>query len=163
MRQQESTVVDAVRTIPSALRILVDDRRRLTTMLVAVGHLGDVAGQVLDASRADLVANLRNLQPTLQRLSEVGDVIPQTLGVLLTYPTADTVEQEYFGDYGNLSLTLDVSAKSLLQTFGGPSPVSGGASSQGPGKPGTSLPLPPPVTRWAPTGGIGRLLPGPLS
>jgi hypothetical protein len=38
--------------------------------------------------------------------------------VIITYPTADTVEQEYFGDYGNLSLTLDVSAQSLLQTFG---------------------------------------------
>jgi len=157
VRQQESTVVDAVRTMPSALKTLVDDRHRLTTMLVAVGHLGDVAGQVLDASRADLVANLRNLQPTLQRLAEVGDVIPQTLGVLLTYPTADTVEQEYFGDYGNLSLTIDVSATSLLQTFGGPSP----AGRTPAGRPVS--PLPPPVTRWAPPGGIGGLLRGVLS
>jgi len=158
VRQQEATVVDAVKTMPAALRILVDDRRRLTTMLVAVGHLGDVAGQVLNASRADLVANLRSLQPTLQRLSEVGEVIPQTLGVLLTYPTADTVEQEYFGDYGNLSLTIDVSAKSLLQTFGGPAPVA-----RAPAKADTALPAPPPVTRWAPTGGIGGLLQGTLS
>jgi len=163
VREQESTVVDAVRTMPSALRILVDDRRRLTTMLVAVGHLGDVAGQVVNASRADLVANLRNLQPTLQRLSEVGEVIPETLGVLLTYPTADTVEQEYFGDYGNLSLTLDVSAKSLLETFGGHSPVTGATAGGSTSKPGVRLPLPPPVTRWAPTGGIGKLLQGTLS
>ena len=163
VRHQESTVVDAVRTMPSALRILVDDRRRLTTMLVSVGHLGDVAGQVIDASRADLVANLRNLQPTLQRLSEVGDVIPETLGVLLTYPTADTVEQEYFGDYGNLSMTIDVSATSLLQTFGGHAPADAGTTRGGPAPPGVRLPLPPPVTRWAPTGGIGRLLQGTLS
>jgi phospholipid/cholesterol/gamma-HCH transport system substrate-binding protein len=160
VRNQETTVVEAVRKMPPALGVLVDDRKRLTTMLVAVRHLGDVATHVVDASRADLVANLRSLQPTLARLAEVGDVIPQTLGVLLTYPTADTVEQEYFGDYGNLSLTVDVSAASLLKTFGATPPPVAGASS---GDPTGSVPLPPPVTRWVPPGGIGGLLRGALS
>lgn len=157
VRRQETVVTGALERMPSALRILVDDRRRLTTMLVAVRHLGDVATHVLNASRADLVANLRALQPTLDRLAQVGDVIPQTLGVLLTYPTADTVEQEYFGDYGNLALTLDVSTASLLQTFGGVH-----AATPAPRAPATA-PAAPPITRWAPTGGIGRLLPGTLS
>ena len=162
VRQQESTVVAAVEQMPSALRILVDDRRRLTTMLVAVQHLGDVATHVVNASEADLVANLRNLQPTLSRLAEVGDVIPQTLGVLLTYPTADTVEQEYFGDYGNLSLTVDMSSASLLQTFGGVHPPT--AAPQPKTHPTTSAPVvPPPLTRWVPGGGIGGLLKGALS
>ncbi len=119
VRRQESTLVSAIDRLPGAERILADDRRQLTTMLTAVKHLGDVAGHVVDASHADLVANLRHLQPTLTRLASVGSIIPKTLGVLLTYPTADSVEQEYFGDYGNLSLTIDASAKSLLHTFGG--------------------------------------------
>jgi phospholipid/cholesterol/gamma-HCH transport system substrate-binding protein len=118
VRQQESTLTTAIDTMPAAVRILAGDRQRLTTMLVSVDRLGRVASHVLNASHADLVANLRNLQPTLDRLARVGDVIPKTLGVVLTYPTADTVEQEYFGDYGNLALTLDMSAKSLLHTFG---------------------------------------------
>jgi phospholipid/cholesterol/gamma-HCH transport system substrate-binding protein len=118
VRQQESTLVTAIDTVPGAVRILVADRRQLTQMLVAVQHLGDVATHVVNASHADLVSNLRKLQPTLGKLAEVGTVIPQTLGVVATYPTADSVEQEYFGDYGNLSLTLDVSTASLLHTFG---------------------------------------------
>ena len=158
VRRQESTVVAAVERMPQALRILVDDRRRLTTMLVSVKHLGDVAAHVINASRADLVANLRDLQPTLTRLAEVGDVIPQTLGVLLTYPTADTVEQEYFGDYGNLSLTIDVSSASLLQTFGPHAGAAPAATTLTP-----SLPRLPPATRWAPGRTIGDLVLGTLS
>ena len=118
VRQQEGTLVSAIDRIPPALHILTNDRQRLVGMLRALDHFGSVATHVVRASRADLVANLRHLQPTLGRLARVGTVIPKTLGVLITYPTADTVEQEYFGDYGNLSLTLDMSAKSLLQTFG---------------------------------------------
>ena len=118
VRSQEGTLVRAIDHLPPALRILTDDRHRLVHMLDALDHFGNVATHVVRASRADFVANLRNLQPTLNRLARVGTVIPKTLGVIITYPTADTVEQEYFGDYGNLSLTLDVSTKSLLQTFG---------------------------------------------
>jgi phospholipid/cholesterol/gamma-HCH transport system substrate-binding protein len=118
VRQQESSLVHALDRVPAAVKILADDRRRLTTMLVSVQHLGDVAAHVANTSHADLVANLRHLRPTLTRLAKVGKVIPEILGVLITYPTADSVENEYFGDYGNLSLTLDVSAKSLLDTFG---------------------------------------------
>lgn len=118
VRDQESSLIRALDRMPAALRLLSDDRQRLVRMLTAVKHLGDVAARVVNASHADLTANLRNLQPTLRRLARVGKVIPKTLGVILTYPTADTVEQEYFGDYGNLALTVDISAKSLLQTFG---------------------------------------------
>jgi ABC-type transporter Mla subunit MlaD len=82
-------------------------------------RFGDVAADVVTKSHDDLVGNLRDLRPTLARLAKVGETIPEVLTVLITYPTADSVEQEYFGDYGNLALTMDVSAKSLLNTFGG--------------------------------------------
>jgi phospholipid/cholesterol/gamma-HCH transport system substrate-binding protein len=118
VRGQEHTLTTAIDTMPAAVKILADDRQRLTHMLVSVGHLGDVASHVLNASHADLVANLRNLEPSLRRLATIGQYIPDVLSVLITYPTADTVEQEYFGDYGNLALTLDASASSLLHTFG---------------------------------------------
>jgi phospholipid/cholesterol/gamma-HCH transport system substrate-binding protein len=142
-------------------------------MLKAVRRLGDTASRVINASQADLVANLRNLQPTLDRLGRVGTAIPKTLSVILTYPTADTVEQEYFGDYGNLALTLDVSAKSLLQTFGPQLSSlfpdvkrrhrhragSGSGSLPTP----TTPSLPNGLTRWAPGTDISGLLLGAMS
>jgi phospholipid/cholesterol/gamma-HCH transport system substrate-binding protein len=118
VRGQESSLVQALEDMPAALRILSDDREELTTMLTSLRRFGDVAADVVTRAHDDLVGNLRDLRPTLSRLAEVGETIPEVLTVLITYPTADSVEQEYFGDYGNLALTMDVSAKSLLNTFG---------------------------------------------
>ena len=173
VRGQEHTLTTAIDTMPAALKVLVDDRQRLTTMLVSVDHLGSVASHVLNASHADLVANLRDLQPTLDKLARVGQLIPQVLQVLITYPTADTVEQEYFGDYGNLALTLDASAKSLLTTFGPqlaslfPNAVPK-TKARRHHKPGVStpqtptLPVPLPTPKWLLGNDLGALLMGGL-
>jgi phospholipid/cholesterol/gamma-HCH transport system substrate-binding protein len=146
-------------------------------MLVSLQHLGDVATHVVRASHDDLVANLRHLRPTLGKLAEVGQDVPKILEAVATYPTADSVENEYFGDYGNLALTLDVSAKSLLNTFGPgggftlPATGSGRAGRHRQSKSGSVLDgvtgglpsLPGPVTRWAPGTTIDDLLLGALS
>jgi phospholipid/cholesterol/gamma-HCH transport system substrate-binding protein len=174
VHDQESSVVNAVEQMPQAVRILDSDRRRLTHMLVSLRHLGDVAGRVVESSHADLVANLRNLRPALRELSAVGQDIPDILTVLITYPTADSVEEEYYGDYGNLALTIDMSAKSLLNTFGpGDLGLTGGGGRHrhhrggGPTLDGTKpdvpdLPGVPPLTRRAPGTTIEDLLLGGL-
>jgi phospholipid/cholesterol/gamma-HCH transport system substrate-binding protein len=118
VRGQESSLVQALDDMPDALHTLSEDRGELVKMLSSLRRFGDVASEVVTRSHDDLVGNLRDLRPTLSRLAEVGETIPEVLTVLITYPTADSVEQEYFGDYGNLALTMDVSAKSLLNTFG---------------------------------------------
>jgi phospholipid/cholesterol/gamma-HCH transport system substrate-binding protein len=119
VRAQEQIVVSTLERVPPALRILAGDRKNLTNMLVSVKHLGRVAVHVERASQRDLLANLHDLRPTLDKLARVGNVIPKTLSILITYPTADSVEQEYFGDYGNLSLTVDLSGASLLRLLKG--------------------------------------------
>jgi phospholipid/cholesterol/gamma-HCH transport system substrate-binding protein len=116
VKGQENELVGAIERVPPALHILADDSKGLTTMLVSVKHLGGVAVRVENASQQDLIANLRDLRPTLAKLADVGNVIPKTLSILITYPTADSVQKEYFGDYGNLSLTIDLS-KTSLQTL----------------------------------------------
>ena len=152
VRKQETVLTTALDTMPGALRILADDRQQLTALLGSLKQLGTVATRVIDGSRADLVANLRALQPTLTKLAEVGNVIPQSLEAIITYPTADGVEKGYFGDYGNLALTVDASSASLLQTFGGsggilPSPSPRPSSSASPGGP---LPVPLPLPSLSP-------------
>jgi phospholipid/cholesterol/gamma-HCH transport system substrate-binding protein len=172
VRQQEQSVVDAIEEMPQAVQILDSDRQQLTRMLVALQHLGDVAGRVVDRSHDDLVANLRHLRPTLRELSKVGEDIPDILTVLITYPTADSVEEEYYGDYGNLALTIDMSAKSLLNTFGPGFDLGGrnrqGRHHHGDGLVGSTLddvpdlPTVPELTRRAPGTTIDDLLLGGL-
>jgi phospholipid/cholesterol/gamma-HCH transport system substrate-binding protein len=148
VRAQEKVLTEAVDTMPSALRVLADDRDQLTKLLVSLKDLGTVATRVINGSREDLVANLRALQPTLTKLGEVGNVIPQSLEAIITYPTADGVEKGYFGDYGNLALTVDLSSASLLKTFGGsssPSPTPRPSSSPSSGPLPVPVPVPVPV------------------
>ncbi|MDT7570487.1 MAG: phospholipid/cholesterol/gamma-HCH transport system substrate-binding protein [Actinomycetota bacterium] len=150
VRAQETTLTHAIDTMPTALRILADDRQQLTALLVSLQNLGTVATRVVDSSRKDLVANLKALQPTLTKLAEVGNVIPKSLEAIITYPTADGVEKAYFGDYGNISITVDASAASLANTFGGsglpiplPTPSAAAGSGRLPGLP--AVPAVPPV------------------
>jgi phospholipid/cholesterol/gamma-HCH transport system substrate-binding protein len=142
VRQQEVTLTRAVDTLPGALRILADDRDQLTALLVSLDRLGDVATRVVNGSRKDLVANLKALQPTLTKLAEVGNVIPKSLEAIITYPTADGVEKGYFGDYGNLALTVDISASSLGNTFGGGGGLPVPVPTPGAPTPGTRTPTP---------------------
>jgi phospholipid/cholesterol/gamma-HCH transport system substrate-binding protein len=178
VRGQESSLVQALEDMPGALRILADDRAELTKMLTSLRHFGDVAADVVTRAHEDLVGNLRDLRPTLARLAKVGETIPEVLTVLITDPTADSVEQEYFGDYGNLALTMDVSAKSLLNTFGPLAGLPGPTGREKQAKPRVEkkvddavgglgdLPALPdlgPVTRWAPGTTFEDLMLGALS
>jgi phospholipid/cholesterol/gamma-HCH transport system substrate-binding protein len=119
VRSQEGTLIASIDAMPGALKLLAQDRRGLVRMLGSLQHLGDVAVRVENASQRDLIANLRNLQPTIARLAKVGTDIPKTLSILITYPTSDGVQHEYFGDYGNLSLTIDLSGRSLRNLLRG--------------------------------------------
>jgi phospholipid/cholesterol/gamma-HCH transport system substrate-binding protein len=181
VKAQEGELVGAIERVPPALRILAGDRQQLTTMLVSVQHLGKVAVHVENASQADLLANLRNLRPTLDKLARVGNVIPKTLSILITYPTADSVQKEYFGDYGNLSLTIDLSAGSLKTLLDGsqlpsasstpssttaagrnPAAKAASRSQHGTGSPVAADTALSAITRWAPGSTIKSLLIGAL-
>jgi phospholipid/cholesterol/gamma-HCH transport system substrate-binding protein len=147
VRNQETELTRATEVMPGALQILSQDRSRLTHMLVAVSHLGRVATRVVNASQEQLVSNLRALRPTLAQLARAGEDIPKTLGIIVTYPIADSVEKQYKGDYGNLALTVDLSGQSLATFLKGlqlSSPSSTGSTPQrsrhSPGKPHLKLP-----------------------
>ncbi|MDT7572378.1 MAG: phospholipid/cholesterol/gamma-HCH transport system substrate-binding protein [Actinomycetota bacterium] len=163
VKGQEKALTDAVDRMPQALAILAADRKQLTGLLVSLDHLGTVATRVVKSSQADLLANLKALKPTLTKLAEVGNVIPQSLEAIITYPTADGVEKGYFGDYGNLALTVDVSSASLLNTFNpaSPAPKVAGRTTAPPAVTPLSAPRTAPA-RWAAGSTLGDLLLGVL-
>jgi phospholipid/cholesterol/gamma-HCH transport system substrate-binding protein len=118
VRSQEASLTDAVDKMPGALDVLADTKNQLVTMLTSLQHLGDVVVDIEHKAGDDIVANLRDLEPTLKKLAEVGETIPKTLELILSYPVADGVEKAFYGDYGNLHVTLDLSEKSLQRNFG---------------------------------------------
>ncbi|MFJ1709512.1 MCE family protein [Kitasatospora sp. NPDC088346] len=88
------------------LAVLEQQRGELVTLLRSLDRLSAVAVDTVERSRADLVADLTALAPTLQRLADAGKDLPDSLQVLLTYPFTDEVLRGVKGDYLNVYLGL---------------------------------------------------------
>ena len=88
------------------LQVLAKERAQLVTMLSSLHHLTGVAVATINASQASLVADLRQLAPTLRELANAGQDLPLALQVLLTYPFTNQVLQDVKGDYLNAFLSI---------------------------------------------------------
>lgn len=125
------------------LSVLEQQRGSLLTMLRALGTLSDVAVDTVKRSKADTIADLKALGPTLKALADSGKALPDSLQVLVTYPFTDEVLRGVKGDY--LNVYLNVAAVPGTQII--PELTPPGA--QAPARRGrdAALPLPlPPVT-----------------
>ncbi|MER5965728.1 MCE family protein [Streptomyces sp. NPDC002057] len=99
--------VDTVLTgLSPGLKTLENQRGSLLTMLRALDTLSGVAVSTIDASKKDMVADLKALAPTLKALADAGADLPESLQVLLTYPFTDEVMRGIKGDYLNTYLHL---------------------------------------------------------
>ncbi|MFB7940054.1 MCE family protein [Streptomyces sp. NPDC004779] len=88
------------------LKTLENQRGSLITMLRALDTLSGVAVTTVEASKKDMVADLKALAPTLTALADAGADLPGSLQVLLTYPFTDEVLKGVKGDYLNTYLHL---------------------------------------------------------
>lgn len=142
--EQEEQITTALEELPEALEILEQQRGDIVTLMTELDELGDVATGVVRESKADTVANLKHLAPTLRALADSGDSLADASSLVLSFPFADafvggTVASASApctsnsaaknkgacnGDYGNLSLRLDVGADQLDQFLAGLSPTS---------------------------------------
>ncbi|MBZ9645133.1 MCE family protein [Streptomyces sp. PSKA30] len=111
--KEKKTIAKAVETMPPALKVLADQRRDLTKMLTALSKLGKTGTKVVNASRDDTVANLKQLRPILQQLNKAGDDLPNSLELLTTYPFPRNAVDAIKGDYVNLGITADLDLAGL--------------------------------------------------
>lgn len=119
---EKEVLADAIDTIPGGLKVLNNERRELTTALRDLASFGRQAVRTVNASRADLLRNLRSLQPSLDRLADAGSDLPESLGLVLFPLATDKISETFRGDYGNLFITADLSAHTINRNFlsGGP-------------------------------------------
>ncbi|MFJ6014800.1 MCE family protein [Streptomyces sp. NPDC092952] len=133
------------------LKVLEKQRGSLLTMLRSLDTLSGVAVDTIDKSKADMIADLKALAPTLKALADSGRDLPDSLQVLLTYPFTDEVLRGVKGDY--LNVYLDVTAMPGTQIvpslIPAEAPKSGAAGTR-------SLPLPLPAIPTAGTDGSSR-------
>ncbi|MCX4768452.1 putative phospholipid ABC transporter-binding protein MlaD [Streptomyces sp. ADI92-24] len=140
------------------MKVLEKQRGSLMTMLRSLDTLSTVAVDTVNKSKADMVADLKALAPTLQALADSGQDLPDSLQVLLTYPFTDEVLRGVKGDY--LNVYLDVTALPGTQIIppldpagGTTPPAAQGSTAQ---KSGAALPLPLPSVTGPATKGSNR-------
>ncbi|MFF9483807.1 MCE family protein [Streptomyces sp. NPDC014676] len=120
------------------LKTLEKQRGSLLTMLRSLDTLSGVAVSTVNASKDDMIADLKALAPTLKALADAGTDLPDSLQVLVTYPFTDEVLRGVKGDYLNAYLTMAAVPGTQvippLVTGGTPSPSA--AADGGPGAAG---------------------------
>ncbi|MFF1344566.1 MCE family protein [Streptomyces sp. NPDC058322] len=141
------------------LKVLEKQRGSLLTMLRSLDTLSTVAVDTVNKSKADMIADLKALAPSLKALADSGRDLPDSLQVLLTYPFTDEVLRGVKGDY--LNVYLDVTAMPGTQIVppivpAVPPRTGTGTGTTGTGTTSRALPLPLPAVPTAGTNGSSR-------
>jgi phospholipid/cholesterol/gamma-HCH transport system substrate-binding protein len=97
----------ALDNLTPGLQALADQRQQLVALLDSLNRLSGVAVATINASQANVVADLRTLAPTLRELADAGRNLPLALQVLLTYPFTNQVLSDVKGDYLNVYLSIE--------------------------------------------------------
>ncbi|MCW2855601.1 MAG: hypothetical protein JWR52_1216 [Marmoricola sp.] len=157
---QRATIAQALDSIPGGLAVLDRQRTRLVATLQKLSDLSSTAVPLINATRANTVADLKHLAPVLSQLSKAGDELALSLGRIATFPFPanglSTIKGDFAGFYGTVEIDVDLLNHLLgLNTqapigASSPTPVTSGAATV-PSNPlaGILQPI---------TGGLGNLL-----
>ncbi|GAS92601.1 MCE family protein [Mycolicibacterium brisbanense] len=115
---QRDVITRALDKIPPALDVLIRERPRLTTALQKLGTFSDTANRFVNDSQADLVANLKNLEPAFKALGDVGPDLAAVLEYAVHFPfTQSFMDRAIRGDYYNLFATIDLTIPRLKHSL----------------------------------------------
>jgi phospholipid/cholesterol/gamma-HCH transport system substrate-binding protein len=115
--QRRGEVETALDDLPGGLKELEDQRGQLVDMLQALDRLSGVATDVVNRSRDDTVADLKQLQPILSNLAGSGSDLVDSLSVLPTFPFSDGTVDAFAGDYSNLYVKADLDLGHVLENL----------------------------------------------
>jgi phospholipid/cholesterol/gamma-HCH transport system substrate-binding protein len=111
---QHDVITEALRKLPPALNVLIKERPRLTAALDHLRTFSNTATGLINDTQADLVRNLKNLEPTIKGLADVGPNLDLALAALTVFPfTQNFVDRAIRGDYFNLHVDLDLTIPKL--------------------------------------------------
>ena len=126
LANENALIADAIERVTPALKVLRRERADLTATLSTLDKLGKTANRVIDASKKNLVANLRDLRPALRELADSGRDLVKALNIAGTFPfPASNVPRACKGDYCNLFARLDLTLQSLDASMLSGTPLQG--------------------------------------
>jgi phospholipid/cholesterol/gamma-HCH transport system substrate-binding protein len=112
--QQRDVLTEALQKLPPALEVLAAERPRITTALQKLQTFSDISSAVISDVQADLVENLRHLEPTVRAFADVGTDLNKALIFSTAFPYGQKPLDQYVkGDFLNLSATVDLTIPRL--------------------------------------------------
>jgi phospholipid/cholesterol/gamma-HCH transport system substrate-binding protein len=115
---QRDVLDRALKDIPPALEVLVNERPNLTAALEKLGEFSDTATGLVNDAGDDLVKNLENLGPTLGAIADIGPQLNDALLWATAFPYGPTFADRITrGDYINLYATFDLTYPRLKRTL----------------------------------------------
>lgn len=111
---QREVLTGALERIPPALEVLDRQRPQIVTAMRKLGEFSDTATHLIGESHDDIVRNLRNLEPAVRALADVGPDLATALTFLPTYPyTQEFIDRGIRGDYMNQFIVFDFTISRL--------------------------------------------------
>jgi virulence factor Mce-like protein len=115
---QRDVLTEALKRIPPALEVLVREQPKITTALEKFRTFSDLATGLISDTQADLVRDLKNLEPTLRSLADVGPKLDTVLAYATTFPyTQNFIDRAIRGDYMNQFIVFDFTIPRLKRTL----------------------------------------------
>ncbi len=114
LRARDGQISSVLTNLSPGIKVLAKQHSQLVAMLDALDNLSNVAVKTIAASKASMVADLRELRPILAQLADAGQSLPLALQVLLTFPFTNQVLSDIKGDYLNTYLKLKAAPGSTI-------------------------------------------------
>lgn len=115
---QRDVLTTALNKIPPALDVLVRERPRLVTALEKFNTFATLATDIVNKTKADLVKDLQNLEPTLQAFADVGPKLDTIIAYAPFFPYPQNfIDRAIRGDYLNQFLVFDFTIPRLKRTL----------------------------------------------
>ncbi|OBK33388.1 mammalian cell entry protein, partial [Mycobacterium sp. 1245111.1] len=117
LTDQRDVITEALRKLPPALDVLIAEKPTIVTALKKLRVFAETTAAVVHHTKADLVRDLQNLQPTMKALADVGPGIDDALVFATVFPYGQNlIDRGLKGDYMNLFAIGDITVPRLRKT-----------------------------------------------
>ncbi|WP_082393467.1 MCE family protein [Nocardia arizonensis] len=115
---QTDQIAKILDELPRGIKILEEQRPQLIALLAQLDRVGQAGFDVINTSKADLIAGLTSLRPTLQELGRAAPDLVTALPLIPTYPFPDSTLAGTFGGSVNTFLSVDAEIGVALSNLG---------------------------------------------
>lgn len=112
---EKQVIAEALDSMGPALDVLNEQHDALVRMLTELDDLGVVGTRVINATKDNLISQLRHLEPVLRKLADADNNLVPGLVSLASYPFPLEAADVIKGDYANVAFLMQIKLTPVSQ------------------------------------------------